>query len=131
MRVLEKVRVAVEQNIADVGAFADSAELEAGGQCGGQILQAVDREVGSMFEQGDFEFLGEKTLWQRSVFFRERRGLEFVAGGLDDLEFEGEPGKCRAALSEHRVRLSQGQRTAAGGDKDSVFRVQAFQKTTV
>ena len=63
--VLEKFRVAIDQHVADIRAFADGAENQAGGQFRRQILQAVDGEVGLVLEQRDFEFLGEQTLGQR------------------------------------------------------------------
>src|SRR6266851_2675047 len=50
--------------VANVGALAHGAQCQTGGQLGGQILQTVNREVGPMFEQGDFEFFGEKPFGQ-------------------------------------------------------------------
>jgi hypothetical protein len=50
----------------------------------------MHRQVGSMFEQCDFQFLREKTLWQALAFLRQGSGLELVPGGLDDLEERGQ-----------------------------------------
>src|SRR5882724_2635203 len=52
--------VAINQNVAGVGSFADGAEGEAGREFSGEVLEAVDGEIGAVLEQGDFEFFGEK-----------------------------------------------------------------------
>ncbi len=57
--------VAINQHVANIGALAHGAQGQAGRQFGGQILQTVNGEVGPMFEQGDFEFFGEKAFGQR------------------------------------------------------------------
>ena len=73
------------------------------------------------FEQGDFQFFGEKAARQAGVNARHGRGLQFVAGGFDDFEGEGELGKFSAAFGQDHVRLGQGQRAAARGDENGLF----------
>ena len=46
----EILGVAVDEDVAGVGAFADGAEREAGGEFGGEVLEAVDGDIGAVFE---------------------------------------------------------------------------------
>ena len=108
--------VAIDQHIANIGAFAHGAQGQTGGQFGGQILQTVNGEVSPMFEQGDFEFFGEKPFGQRFGRLGQRRGLQLVASRLDYLDFELQFGKRGAALVENEVRLGQREGAAARGD---------------
>jgi len=109
------------RNVAGVGAFADGAEREAGGKFGGKVLEAVDGDIGAVFEEGDFEFLGEKSLGEAFAFLGEGGGLEFIAGGLDDFKLEGEARERGAALGENDVGLRESKGAAACGDGKKIF----------
>ncbi len=111
--------VAVEQDFARIFAPGDRAEREAGRQFGRQILQAVNREVGAVFDQRDLEFLGEEPLGQRLPRLDALR-LQFVAGGLHNLDLESEPRECLAALGKNHVCLCEGKGAAPGGDANGV-----------
>ena len=78
-------RIAIYQHIADIGSFSDCSELQPRGQFGRQIFQTMHGHVRPILEQRDFEFFCEQTFWQRFAFLRQRGGLKFVAGRLDDL----------------------------------------------
>ena len=112
------IGVAIDQHVPHVGALADGAKREAGGQIGRQVLQAVHGQIGAMFEQGHFEFLGEEALGQGLAFLRQRSGLELVAGGLDDLKLEGQLWERGAALGQDEVGLGERQGAAARGEGD-------------
>ena len=115
------MRVAVNQNVAHVLAFGRGGEHQAGGQIGRQIFQAVHGEVGVAFDERDFEFLREETFRQAGIGLRHRSLLQFIAGGLDDLQFEAQPGKRGAALRGDQVGLRERERTAARADDDGFF----------
>ncbi len=74
------------KNVARIFAGGDSGYFEIGGQFGWQIFQAVDGEVNPVFDQGFLDFLGEHAL---GADFRERHVGDFIARGLDDLQFHG------------------------------------------
>jgi hypothetical protein len=78
-------RIAVDQDIAHVGALADRAKGEARRQFGRQVFQTMHCQVGPVLEQRDLQLLREKPLGQARAFLREGSGLELVPGGLDDL----------------------------------------------
>ncbi len=117
----EILGVAVDEDVAGVGAFADGAEGEAGGEFGGEVLEAVDGDIGAVLEEGDFEFLGEKSLGEAFTLLGEGGGLELVASGLDDFKLEGKAREGGAALGENDVGLREGQGTSAGCDGKKVF----------
>ena len=71
----EIARIAINQRVPKIGALADGAQFETGGQFGGQILQTVNRQVGLMFQQRDFQFFGEKSLGQSLGFPGQGRPL--------------------------------------------------------
>ena len=119
MRV-EKIGVAVNQHVARVGSFADRAQSQAGRQVGRQIFLAVDGEVGTVFEQRDFEFLGEKSAGDIGIDARQGSILQFVAGGFDDFEFKFQFWKRGAALGEYEIRLGKRKGAAASGDEKRV-----------
>jgi len=110
-------RVAVEQHLAHIGPRPHRSEGEPLGQLGGQILQAVHRQVGTALEQGHLQLLGEQPLGQR---FRSRqgRGLKGVARGTDHLQLEAFAGKGRLQMGLNLTGLGQGQGAAPGGDED-------------
>ena len=56
-----------------------------------------------MLEQGDFQFLREQAFGQGLAFLRQRSGLEFVAGGLDDLQLEAQLRESGAALGQDQL----------------------------
>jgi hypothetical protein len=117
----QKRRVPINQHIAHIGAFADGAELQAGGQFGRQIFEAVDGQIRLVLEQRDLKFLGEETFGKRLTFLSQRSGLQFVAGRFDDFQLKLELGENRAALVQHQVGLRQCESAAAGRNLDDVF----------
>src|SRR5271157_805714 len=76
------------EHVARILALGDGGNLEGGVQRGGQVFQAVHREIYAIFEEGFFNFLGEHAL---GADLGERDLGDFVAGGLDDLELDGVP----------------------------------------
>jgi hypothetical protein len=64
----------------------------------------MHREIRFAIEQRGFEFFREKSL--RQIRAGQRGGLKFVAGRLDDLDFERLVRKRSAALSKNHVGLS-------------------------
>ena len=74
----------------------------------------MNRQFGLAGQQRGFEFLREKSFRQFAT--GERRGLKFVAGGLDDDDFKGLLWKCGTALGENPVGLGECQRAASRGD---------------
>ena len=119
---LDEFGVAINQHVADIGAFRRGGEYQSGGQIGRQILQAVNGEIGLAFDEGDFEFLCEQAFRQAfALFWPSKRRLQFVAGGLDDFQLEPQSGKCVAALRGDQVGLRQRQRAAARGNDDGSF----------
>ncbi len=74
-----------------------------------------------MLEQRDLEFFCEETFRQTLTFLIQSRGLEFVAGGLDDLDLENEPRKRFAALIINGVGLRKSEGAPACGDDKRAF----------
>ena len=72
-----------DDGVARIFAFGNGGQHQAFGQFGGQILQAVDGEIGAAVEQRFFDFLGEETL---GADLGQRHVGDLVAGGLDDLD---------------------------------------------
>ena len=103
----KETRIAVDQHVTHVRALADRAELEASRQFGWQVFQAVHRQVGSMLEQRDFQFLREKAFGQGRAFLRQRSGLELVPGGLDDRQLKAQFREGGAALGQDQVGLGE------------------------
>ena len=106
----------MNQHVAHIGAFADRAQFETSRQVGRQILEAMHGEIARVVEQRFLDFFREQTFGQ--VRRGERRSLKFVAGGLDDFDFERFAGKRGATLRQRHVRLCKRQRAAAGSDAD-------------
>ena len=99
------------KNVAWIFAGGDGGNFEIGGQFGGQIFQAVHGEVDTVFDQGFFDFLGEHAL---GADFRQRHVGDFIAGGLDDLEFHGVA--LRAKQIGDVMGLPESELRAAGAD---------------
>src|ERR1700730_5060915 len=74
------------QNVAWIFAGGNRGNFEVGGQLRWQIFQAVHREVNTIVDESLFDFLGEHTL---RANLREGDVGDFIAGGLDDLQFHG------------------------------------------
>src|SRR5262249_13132952 len=112
----EMIQVPVDEHVANIDARADGAQLKSGRQVGRQVLEAVHSEVRLVPQKGLLDFLGEKSLGQ--LGFGQRRGLQLIAGGLDDLKIESLLRKRRAALGEDEVCLRQRQGAAPGGNSN-------------
>lgn len=63
--------VAINQDVANVGALRDGAEFKARRQFGRQVLETVHGEIRAVFQQRDFEFLGKQPLGQGFAFLGE------------------------------------------------------------
>ncbi len=77
-------------------AFQHGGQREAGLQHGGQVLQAVDRDVDGPVVERLFEFLDEDALVEGAFGFGhlgERDIGAAVAGGFDDTSLETQFGK--------------------------------------
>src|ERR1017187_9119527 len=99
------------KNVARIFASGDSGNFEIGSQLRRQIFQAVHSEINPVFDQGFLNFLGEHAL---GADFSEGNVGDFIAGGLDDLEFHG------MALSAQQIGdvmgLPESELRAAGAD---------------
>ena len=99
------------KNVARIFAGGDRGNFEIGGQLRWQIFQAVHREIDTVFDQRFFDFLGEHPL---GADFGQRNVGDFIAGGLDDLQFHGVA--LRAQQIGDVVGLPERELRAAGAD---------------
>jgi hypothetical protein len=76
----------------------------------------VNGKVGLVPEQRFLNLFCEESLGQ--VATGERRALEVVAGGLDNLDLKDLIGRGGLALGQHQAGLGQRECTAARGDEN-------------
>src|SRR5205823_7969142 len=76
----------------------------------------MNGQVGLMFQESDFQFLGKKALGQRRGRSGQGGSLQPVTGGFEDFDLELQFRKRRAALVKNEVRLGERERAAACGD---------------
>ena len=89
LRALRAARPgAADHGVARIFALGNGRQHQARGQFGGQIFQAVDRQVGAAVEQRFFDFLGEKAF---AADLGEGDVGDLVAGGLDDFDAASRP----------------------------------------
>src|SRR5947209_5722457 len=107
------------QRVAHVFAFADGADVQAGGKLGRQIFQAVNREVDAALVDGFFEFFGEQALALLAEL--GQRDVEHaVAFGRDDFDLDLQAGMQALELALHPVSLPQRQLAAARSDDEGL-----------
>ena len=53
--------VPVNQHVTHISPFPHGSQFQTVGQFGGQVLQTVHGQIRSLFEQGNFQFFGEKA----------------------------------------------------------------------
>src|SRR5204863_313788 len=94
----------------------DSDELEPGCELGGDVLHAVDREVGGALEERLLDLLDEQAL---AADLRERDVEDLVARGGDDVEVDGEVGRDGEEARLDVLGLPECEGGASGGDHDS------------
>ena len=95
-------------------ALGDGGDFESWGQFGGQVFQRVDGEIDASSGEGFFNFFGEHAL---GADLRQRDVGDFVAGGVDDLDFD-----FVATVAQEGgdvVGLPEGELGAAGADAES------------
>ena len=77
----------------------------------GQVFQTVDREIDAVFGQRFFNFLGEHAL---GADLGEGNIGNFVAGGLDDFDFDFVAARFEQTLDV--IRLPERELRSAGAD---------------
>src|SRR5205823_8486180 len=89
-------------------------KTEARWNIGGNILDAVDREIDFFVEEGFFELLDEDAF---AADLREGRLGELVASGFDDDDFGVGAGGLKYFLA-NEFSLPLGEHAAAGADSN-------------
>jgi cyclase len=74
---------AADDGIARIGPLRKRGDGEAFGKFGGQVLQAMHREVNALVEQSFFDLACEEAFTRNIV---KRRVQNAIAGGLDDFD---------------------------------------------
>ncbi len=100
-----------DEHIARVDARRRGGQRERLGQFGGQILERVHGEIDAALGERLFDFLGEHAL---GADLGEGDFLQPVAGGLDDLDFDGVA--LRAQKRGDVVGLPERELRAAAAD---------------
>ena len=109
--------VPIQQNLTDIGTRTHRSQCESIRQFRGQILEAVDGQIGTAFQEGHLQLLGEQSLGQ-GLRSRRRRGLERITRGSDHFQFEAFTRKGRLKVGLNLTGLGQCQGAAPGGDED-------------
>ncbi len=80
-----------DENVARVDTAGRGSEFEAFGQLCGQVFEGVDGEIDFACGESFFNLLGEHAFGCAGFrcYLGEGDGLEAVAGGLDDFDFDG------------------------------------------
>jgi hypothetical protein len=101
-----------EEQIAGGGAPGVGRDGEFSGGCSGEILQAVDGEVGGVGDEGEFDVAGEE-----SGAFGFSKGLvgNPVTVGLDNEKFAVDVALALEGVGDE-AGLDQGEVRASGGD---------------
>src|SRR5579863_74896 len=103
-KILDPFEVNRTEGVAGVLALGDGCDFEAFGQFGGEIFERVHGEIHSSGSEGFFNFFCEHALGSDHG---ESDVGNFVAGGVDDLDFD-----FMSASTQERgdvVRLPQGK----------------------
>src|SRR6185295_953073 len=103
------------QRIADILTFANCAYVQARGEVGRQVLQAMDRKIDAIVEYGIFEFFSEQPLSLFAQFWK-RDVLDTIAGCSNDFYFDQDAGMAGFELRFDPVGLPQGELTATTSD---------------
>jgi hypothetical protein len=107
-----------DQRVVGGGAGRDGSNRQAGGQLGGKVLEAMDREIDIPPQEGILQFLREEAL--PADLGQGFLGVAVAAGGDAD-QLIGEAGAGRDEGLGDPGRLRQGEGAAAGSDGDSRF----------
>jgi hypothetical protein len=106
---------AADVRIGGLLALEERGELEAIGQFGGDVLEAVDGEVDLAGEERALDLLDEEPLAGGA---EGGRGLYAVAGGADGDGDELEAGLERLEFRDDETGLREGERAATSADPD-------------
>src|SRR6266478_8010901 len=101
-----------DEAVPDIFAAEDGGKGQARVDFGGNVLDAVDRDIDRFVEQSVFEFLDEDTL---AADLGQRGVGEFIAESLDDDDFRFNTGGGKEALADV-FGLPFGQQAAARAD---------------
>ena len=112
----EFVETFSDQRIARVFALGHGGEHQAGRQFGGQIFQAMYRQIGAAGQQGLLDFFREQSL---AAYFRQGHIGNLVACRLDDVD----PAFVARAIqtSGHPSSLPDSELRTAGSDDEHTF----------
>ena len=114
----QKPELAADDGVEGVGPFGDGSDYEAFGKLGGEVLQAVNREVNATVEQGVFNFFGEQAL---TAHFGKRDVKDLVSTGVDDFNRAGQASTFEFGLD--MIRLPERELRAARADNQHGFSV--------
>ena len=101
------------QGIGRVFPLGDAAEHQPLGQVGGQVLEAMDGDIGPIHQHLSLQFLGEQAL---VADLGQRHIEDLVALGGHGLDADLQARVRLDQLIAHPVGLHHGQLAAAGGD---------------
>ena len=119
-KLLQRRRAARDQHVAHIGARGNGSQRQPLRVRGGQVLEAVHRQVDLAQPQRAFQLAGEKPLRQHPA---ERPSFllgKSVALRLDDAQFQRAVWPRLLQLRHHLPRLRQGQRAAPATKNDRV-----------